>query len=89
MGAVSRVQLFESPPLMRKDCDRPPDKRPEIWCAVERAGVGWGSSCGAGNRGNVDLQSFTGSGKFEKLLRSDPRPIGCGGAGCVCCLRTQ
>jgi len=23
-------------------------------------------------RGNADLQSFAGSGKFEKLLRSDP-----------------
>ena len=33
-------------------------------------------SCGTGNRGNADLLREPGSGKFEKLLRSDPRPCG-------------
>jgi hypothetical protein len=41
------------------------------------------------DRGNADLLGFPGSGKFGKLLRSDPGPLGPGGAGCVCCLRTQ
>jgi hypothetical protein len=67
-----------------------PKFQDRIWsafCALRvRVGrVGWFAG-----RGNADLQSGLDSGKFEKLLRSDPRLIvGCGGAGCVCCLRTQ
>ena len=36
---------------------------------------GWGSSCGVVSRGNADLLRLPGSGKFGKLLRSDPRPL--------------
>ena len=67
-----RVLFSESPPLMRKDCGQPPFfEQPGIWFAFERAGFGWGRVSGACYRGNADLQSFGGSGKFGKLLRSD------------------
>ena len=67
-----------------------PKFQDRIWsafCALRvRVGrVGWFAG-----RGSADLLSGPDSGKFEKLLRSDPRlNVGCGGAGCVCCLRTQ
>ena len=57
---------------MRKDCDRPPDKYPENGSLFGVLCLGGGPSCGAGDRGNADLLSFGSSGKFVKLLRSDP-----------------
>ena len=67
-----RVKFLESPPLKRKNSDRPPFKQPEKWCAKQRAVNGRGKLPASGNRGNLDLQSSAGTGKFEKLLRSDP-----------------
>ena len=74
VGVWWGVLLFESPPLLRKVCDRPPDKRPGNWRTfVVCRWTGGGLFGGAGYRGNVDLLSSAGAGKFEKLLRSDPR----------------
>jgi hypothetical protein len=39
-----------------------------------RSGFWWGRVGWFVGRGNADLQSVPDSGKFEKLLRSDPRP---------------
>ena len=38
----SCVKLFESPPLKRKDSDRPPDEQPGKWCGIVRRFFGWG-----------------------------------------------
>jgi hypothetical protein len=41
-----------------------------------RSGFGGGGFGWFAVRRDVDLRSGPGSGKFEKLLRSDPRPFG-------------
>jgi hypothetical protein len=58
---------------MRKDSDRPPDKQPENGTQICALITGGDPLVENGNRGNADLQSSSKPGKFEKLLRSDPR----------------
>ena len=76
-GGGARVKLFESPPLMRNDGDRLPSNCRFRWCfgalLVGVGGPGFGLLCAAG------------SGKFEKLLRSDLGPFG-GFGWCRVCL---
>ena len=83
-----RVESFESPPLKRKNSDRPPSKQPEKWrtqrCAADGPGTPLQAKiaetpiCKASIE-RVSLKSCSGA-----ILN-----VGLGGAGCVCCLRTQ
>ena len=41
-GVGGRVLFSESPPLMRKESDRPPSERPEKWFALWCVPGGWG-----------------------------------------------
>ena len=83
-----RVESFESPPLKRKNSDRPPFEQPEKWCTQQCAMDGPGTFLQAkiaetpickASTGRVSLKSCSGA-----ILN-----VGLGGAGCVCCLRTQ
>jgi hypothetical protein len=64
---MARVKLSESPPLMRNNGDEIPFKLPVSGGAFCAPDLGWGPECG--------LLHATESGKFEKLLRSDPEAL--------------
>ena len=83
-----RVESFESPPLKRKNSDRPPFEQPEKRRTQRCAADGLGTSLQAkiaetpickASPERVSLKSCSGA-----ILN-----VGLGGAGCVCCLRTQ
>ena len=82
LGGGARVKLFELPPLLRGNGDRLPFKLPVS--VVLLCAAGW---CGGPGSG---LLCAAGSGKFEKLLRSDLGPFWVWVVPVsVCCLRTQ
>jgi hypothetical protein len=89
-GGSCRVLFSESPPLKRKNSGQPPDEQPGNGSLCGVPCVGGAGCVGLAGGGFAGLQSFAGSGKFEKLLRSEGEALRVlFGAGCVCCLRTQ
>ena len=84
-GTFQKFALFSSwPSFFFLGPLRPPFSPPGG--GAGRAGRG---APQAGGGGGPPVEKLL-SGKFGKLLRSDPTAVmGVGGAGCVCCLRTQ